>query len=59
MCDQPAVWFVDDLQSNLDKFAADHRDHFDVKPFLDPAQVLARLNLETPDALLCDVFLVP
>lgn len=50
------VWFVDDLQSNLDAFIQAHGDYFEVTTFTDPAAVLNRLSQEKPDALLCDVF---
>lgn len=52
---KPRIWFVDDLQSNLDAFAAAHQE-FDVTSFSEPTRVLARLREEQPDALLCDVF---
>lgn len=53
---KPQIWFVDDLQSNLDAFIDAHKDYFAVTPFTDPNAVLRRLGNERPDALLCDVF---
>lgn len=53
---KPKVWFVDDLQENLDHFDRDHGEAFEVTTFLRPADVLERLKQETPDALLCHIF---
>lgn len=53
---KPTVWFVDDLQSNLDAFSAAHSDAFNVVTFLHTSDVQERLKHETPDALLCDIF---
>lgn len=50
------VWFVDDLQSNLDYFEEKHFNTFKTRKFLDPEKVLEALDKEKPDALLCDVF---
>jgi CheY-like chemotaxis protein len=56
MHSNPRIWFVDDLQSNLDEFVEAHRDSFEITTFTDPNAVLERLQNERPDALLCDVF---
>ena len=56
MAKKPKVWFVDDLQSNLDEFTEAHDQYFEVTTFLEPTEVFDRLNQERPDALLCDVF---
>ena len=53
---RPTVWFVDDLQVNLDAFRAAHQDAFQIETFLSPQQVLDRLESSQPDALLCDIF---
>ena len=54
------VWFVDDLQSNLDNFRTKHSGEFLVETFTDPEEVSKRLNAgERPDALLIDVFFYP
>jgi hypothetical protein len=50
------VWFVDDLQSNLDAFKAAHDPPWRVETFLNPHDVLDRLRTETPDALFVDLF---
>ena len=56
MKNKPLVWFVDDLQSNLDDFKKAHQDTFEVRTYSKPQEVLDALNEECPDALLCDVF---
>ncbi len=56
MSKKPKVWFVDDLQSNLDAFTQAHDQYFEVTTFLEPTAVLDRLGRDRPDALLCDVF---
>jgi len=53
---KPVVWYVDDLSSNLRRFENNHSDHFDIKTFKDPSEVVAQLGVSTPDALLCDIF---
>ena len=53
---KPVVWYVDDLSSNLRRFENNHSDHFDIKTFKDPSQVVRQLGVSTPDALLCDIF---
>ena len=53
MKSRPTVWFVDDLQVNLDAFVAAHQDAFQIETFLSPQQVLDRLEHSKPDALLC------
>jgi predicted nucleotide-binding protein len=54
---KPKVWFVDDLPRNLEKFEANHRDHFDVTAFSKTNEVLKLIqDGKRPDALLCDVF---
>jgi len=51
------VWVIDDRRSNLDKFLADHRQSFDVRPFERPEDVKTALDSgEPPDALLCDIY---
>ncbi len=52
----PIVWYVDDLQSNLDKFADGHKRAFHVERFTRPQEILDALGTRRPDALLCDVF---
>lgn len=54
--DRPTVWFVDDLQSNLDAFVEAHGSSFNVEVFLHTQDVLDRLRDQQPDALLCDIF---
>ncbi len=56
MLAKPKVWFVDDIQSNLDAFIQAHDKYFEVTTFIEPIAVLNRLSEEQPDALLCDVF---
>ena len=56
MTSKPTVWFVDDLDENLEAFRAKHADRFDVRTFSTPQEVLERLQEEAPDALLCDIF---
>jgi hypothetical protein len=51
------VWLVDDLASNLKKFVANHKNHFKIRTFRYPNQVMDRIAKgRYPDALLCDVF---
>ena len=56
----PSVWVVDDFEPNRAKFRRDHHHEFggafDVRLFAEPADVLAALRTETPDALLCDIY---
>lgn len=56
MTRKPIVWFVDDLDENLEAFRAKHANRFDVTTFSTPQEVLDRLQEEAPDALLCDIF---
>lgn len=53
------VWFVDDMEVNRTQFAKNHGDHFDVRLFKTPDEVLRALETERPDALLCDVYFYP
>lgn len=53
---RPVVWFVDDLEENRERFAADHGDTFNIEMFETPQEVLDRLKKARPDALLCDIF---
>jgi hypothetical protein len=53
---KPTVWYVDDLKSNLDRFATDHKNAFTVRTFDNPQQVMEALKESKPDALLCDIF---
>jgi hypothetical protein len=51
------VWYVDDLQANLDRFAQDHTNDFDITTFTNLALVQRRFDAsEYPDVLLCDIF---
>jgi predicted nucleotide-binding protein len=53
---KPKVWCVD-LPRNLERFAANHREHFDITPFSRTSEVLKLIQQgQRPDALLCDVF---
>ena len=47
---------MDDLDENLEAFRAKHSDRFDVRTFSTPQEVLDRLQVEAPDALLSDIF---
>ncbi|MCI0401590.1 MAG: hypothetical protein L0Z68_09925 [Gammaproteobacteria bacterium] len=54
---KPAVWFVDDLSSNRERFRESHKDAFIVTTFRDPAEVLDELAQSgPPNALLCDIY---
>jgi len=53
---RPKVWYVDDLPSNLNDFVNAHKDNFDVETFNEIDQVIERLETDTPDAILCDIF---
>jgi len=50
------VWFVDDLDENLQAFADDHMESFTIRTFNAPQDVLDCLDEMIPDALLCDIF---
>jgi predicted nucleotide-binding protein len=51
------VWLVDDLPSNLKDFRSNHEDHYDIRTFRHPSQVMRKIRKgKCPDALLCDVF---
>jgi len=51
------VWLVDDLPSNLKTFKSNHKNHYKVRTFKNPNQVMKLITKGTyPDALLCDVF---
>ena len=51
------VWLVDDLPSNLKKFKSNHKDHYKIRTFAHPRQVIKEITKgKSPDALLCDVF---
>jgi len=57
MAEKPVVWFVDDLPRNRKTFRRHHKDHFAIKLFSKPGEVLKRIRKrEYPEALLCDVF---
>jgi len=54
---KPAVWFVDDLSSNRQRFRDNHQDAFIVTTFREPAEVMDELEqMGPPDALLCDIY---
>ncbi|USN98242.1 MAG: hypothetical protein H6810_08630 [Phycisphaeraceae bacterium] len=53
---KPTVWFVDDLQANLDAFQAAHSTAFDIRTFTSIDDVRDALKKEEPDAMLCDVY---
>jgi predicted nucleotide-binding protein len=54
---KPKVWLVDDLPRNLDRFNANHREHFDIRTFSNTRGVFDLIERgERPDALLCDIF---
>jgi hypothetical protein len=50
------VWFVDDLEENLNTFKNAHGSTWDVKLFNNIEDVLENLKTEKPDALLVDLF---
>jgi len=50
------VWFVDDLQINLDSFEEAHKKNWNIKKYLNPKQLLDDLKNEKPDALFVDLF---
>jgi hypothetical protein len=51
------VWLVDDLPSNLKNFRSNHKDHYNIRTFANPNQVMKEISKgKCPDALLCDVF---
>ncbi len=52
----PNVWIVDDMESNRQRFLRDHGATFNVRAFSSPAEVEAALRMETPDALVSDIF---
>jgi hypothetical protein len=56
---KPIVWFVDDLQTNLDDFHQRHDAVFDVRTTTNPNEIKSWLKIKRPDALLCDVFFYP
>jgi hypothetical protein len=55
---KPLVWMVDDLRENREKFKEAQKQHFTVRVFESPNEVLAALESEKspPDALLCDIY---
>lgn len=57
MTKKSEVWLVDDLPSNLKKFRSNHKDHYKIRTFRHPSQVMRKIRKgKCPDALLCDVF---
>ncbi|MBU1702318.1 MAG: hypothetical protein KJ970_12045 [Candidatus Eisenbacteria bacterium] len=52
----PEIWYVDDLQSNLDSFKRAHGAAWNVKTFLHPQEVLDKLENRKPAALFVDLF---
>jgi hypothetical protein len=51
------AWLVDDLPSNLTKFRSNHKNHYAIRTFKHPNEVMEQIAQENyPDALLCDVF---